>query len=104
MQQPRHEVPSCFGSGKTRSMALTVTYFGAVYRPGTAVVMPIAPRWRQVARQILPKIQGVTTRADHFGSVDTAQRKVSTVSGHAGQRPDQKFPAPGEDLTWPYVF
>ncbi|XTZ13911.1 hypothetical protein ACQSSU_20655 [Micromonospora echinospora] len=74
-------VPSCFGSGKTRSMALAATYFGAVYPPGTAVVVTIAPRWRQVARQIWPEIRGVTKRADLFGSVDTTQWKVPTVSG-----------------------
>ncbi|MEU3455596.1 hypothetical protein ABZ671_18645 [Micromonospora sp. NPDC006766] len=74
-------VPSCFGSGKTRSMALAATYFGAVYPPGTAVVVTIAPRWRQVARQIWPEIRGVVTRADLFGTVDKTQWKIPTLAG-----------------------
>lgn len=74
-------IPSCFGSGKTRTMALATTYFGAVYPPGTAVVVTIAPRWRQVARQIWPEIRGAATRADLFGHVDAVQWKIPTIAG-----------------------
>lgn len=74
-------VPSCFGSGKTRSTALAVTWWGAVHPPGTAIVVTIAPRWRQVARQIWPEIRGIVTRADLPGRVDQVQWKLPTMTG-----------------------
>jgi hypothetical protein len=72
-------VPSCFASSKTRSAALAAAYWVAVHPPGTATVVTIAPRWRQVARQIWPEIRGVHTRGQLPGAIDMTQWKVDAA-------------------------
>ncbi|MCX5070811.1 hypothetical protein OOJ91_33745 [Micromonospora lupini] len=74
-------VPSAFGTGKTKSASLAAAYWACVYPPGTAVVVTIAPRWRQVLRQVWPEIRRGVTRAGLPGRVDQAQWTLADSQG-----------------------
>lgn len=79
----RVAVPSCFGSSKTWSAARAALWFALTRPVGTALVVTIAPQWRQVNRQMWPEIRNAHSRAGLMGTVDATQMKLPDAAGHA---------------------
>lgn len=77
--EQRVAVPSCYGSSKTWSVARATLWFGATRPVGTALVVTIAPIFRQVARQMWPEIRKAHARAGMPGVVDMTQWKIPTA-------------------------
>lgn len=74
-------VPSSFSSSKTHTAARAVLWFANVHPVGTARVVTIAPRWRQVKELMWPEIRNAHARAGLPGTVDVAQLKMLTAQG-----------------------
>lgn len=74
-------VPSCFGSSKTFSCGQMVLWASLVHPVGTALVVTLAPLWRQVARQLWPEVRAAHTRAGLPGVVDMTQYKLPDANG-----------------------
>lgn len=77
----RVAVPSCYGSSKTWSTARATIWFGATRPVGTALVVTIAPIFRQVQRQMWPEIRKAHGRSGMPGSIDMTQWKMPMQSG-----------------------
>jgi hypothetical protein len=77
----RIAVPSCFASSKTWSVSRATLWFGATRPVGTALVVTIAPIFRQVARQVWPEIRKAHSRAAMPGHIDMTQWKIPTEQG-----------------------
>lgn len=78
----RVAVPSCFASSKTWSAARCSLWFCMTRPPGTALVVTIAPQWRQVIRQMWPEIRNAHSRAGLLGTVDATQLKLPDAAGN----------------------
>jgi intein/homing endonuclease len=65
----------------TWSTARSTLWFGATRAPGTALVVTIAPRFRQVQRQMWPEIRKAHGRSGMPGVVDMTQWKIRLDSG-----------------------
>lgn len=74
-------VPSCFSAGKSHSTGLITAWFASTRPVGTAVVVTIAPRFRQVQRQVWPGIKRVAGKGLP-GHVDTTQWKMPDREGN----------------------
>lgn len=78
----RVAVPSCYASSKTWSAARCALWFAMTRPAGTALVVTIAPQWRQVIRQMWPEIRNAHSRAGLLGTVDATQLKLPDSAGH----------------------
>uniref|UniRef100_UPI003F493D4D hypothetical protein n=1 Tax=Nonomuraea sp. CA-251285 TaxID=3240002 RepID=UPI003F493D4D len=77
----RTAVPSCFSSGKTHSAARAALWWAYTNPPGTALVVTMAPQWRQVIRLLWPEIRAAHSRAGLPGTADMAQLKIPNRQG-----------------------
>lgn len=78
----RVAVPSCFASSKTWTAARAALWFSMTRPVGTALVVTIAPQWRQVIRQLWPEIRNAHSRAGLLGTVDATQLKLPDAAGN----------------------
>lgn len=77
----RVAVPSCFGSSKSWTAARIVLWKSMTVPVGPGLVVTLAPKWSQVARQLWPEIRGAHSRAKLPGQIDIAQMKMLTRDG-----------------------
>lgn len=74
-------VPSCPGASKTHTVSRLTLWHSCVHPVGTALTVTLAPRWRQVYRQIWPEVRAAHARSGMPGWVDMAQMKIRDESG-----------------------
>jgi hypothetical protein len=78
----RTAVPSCYSSGKTHSAARISLWWAYTNPIGTALVVTMAPQWRQVIRLLWPEIRAAHSRAGLPGTCDMTQLKIPNRQGH----------------------
>lgn len=74
-------VPSAFGTSKTWSASRAALWFSYTRPVGVAKVVTIAPRWRQVARQLWPELRAGHKAGDLPGRCDLTQLKLRRKDG-----------------------
>ncbi|WP_169789217.1 LAGLIDADG family homing endonuclease [Nonomuraea candida] len=76
-----HTWVDLFVEHNTFSCGQMVLWASLVHPVGTALVVTLAPLWRQVARQLWPEVRAAHTRAGLPGVVDMTQYKLPDANG-----------------------
>jgi intein/homing endonuclease len=77
-----HTWVDLFVEHNTWTAARCALWFALTRPVGTALVVTIAPQWRQVIRQLWPEIRNAHSRAGLIGNVDATQLKLPDAAGH----------------------
>lgn len=78
----RTAVPSCYSSSKTWVAARISLWWCYTNPVRTALVVTMAPQWRQVIRLLWPEIRAAHSRSGLPGQADMTQLKLPDRQGH----------------------
>lgn len=104
MKHTRTAVPSCFGSGKTHLSGRIVLWFCSVYRPGEALAVSTAKRWRQVRSQLWPHIRRAAKKANLPGRRNQTDWWIGDEQVAYGFAPDEHDEASSAGVHAPHLL